>query len=335
MADDDVPLDEMRWMSTHMDPIDAVLGGDPLDEDLLDVATIVHDVRATFLSREPLHRHPALAAFTEAHLDAATNSDQPVPAVETAAGPAGNAGRSGGTRNKLLGSIAAFAATLAGKVLLGTAATAASVGTLHATGVVDVPVLPDNAGSTVQEQPDDGETGNRQGGGSEDPGANGEAGKETATQNKEAAQAYTGAVQEWTDCVSDAASGQGDAETRTTGGFDRKDECGDRPQPADFGLTDLPSQAADAARSGGEGADESAPGQASVPEPPGSTNPAGSSTGPPSGDPDTPATSEDTEPPASGTPAGTAPGSGNPGGKDTDGSTRGSSSNRSSPKKGS
>ena len=62
MADDAVPFDEMHWGRLQNDPIDAVLSGAPLDEDLFDVAAIVHDMRSTYLPVEALQRRPALAA---------------------------------------------------------------------------------------------------------------------------------------------------------------------------------------------------------------------------------------------------------------------------------
>ena len=49
----------------------------------------------------------------------------------------------------MLEALSAFVATLAGKVVLGTAAVAVSVGGAHAAGVVDVPGLPDRAPATI------------------------------------------------------------------------------------------------------------------------------------------------------------------------------------------
>jgi hypothetical protein len=56
-------------------------------------------------------------------------------------------------RRRMLETLSAFVATLAGKVVLGTAAVAASVGGAHAAGVVDVPGLPDQASTTVIDAP--------------------------------------------------------------------------------------------------------------------------------------------------------------------------------------
>jgi hypothetical protein len=52
----------------------------------------------------------------------------------------------------MLETLGAFVATLTGKVVLGTAAVAASVGGAHAAGVVDVPGLPDR-GTVVVDAP--------------------------------------------------------------------------------------------------------------------------------------------------------------------------------------
>src|SRR5690606_13702785 len=120
---------------------------------------------------------------------------------------------------------------------------AASVGGLHAADVVDVPVLPDT-GRRV-EQPASPELAESQGAASSEAG---DAGKETAEGNKGAASAYADATRDWTDCVAGAAAAQGDESTRTTGGFDPRSECGEKPRPGDFGLTVLPDQANEKAR---------------------------------------------------------------------------------------
>jgi hypothetical protein len=219
MDDDCVPEAEMRRSGSARDPIDAVLHGDAEGSDLLDVAALVHDLRSAYDLAEPLARGPELVAFTEAHLD--TSPDL------------------GRNRHSMLTGLSGFLGTLTGKVLLGTAVTAASVGGLHASDVVDVPVLPDTGPPAEQHDRD-------QGGRSDGTDAAGEK-DETAEGKASAAAAYTEAVRTWTDCVADAAAGQGDADTRTTGEFDPRDACGDHPQPADFGLTGLPAPAADAA----------------------------------------------------------------------------------------
>ncbi|HEX6234549.1 MAG TPA: hypothetical protein VFZ63_15590 [Jiangellaceae bacterium] len=52
-------------------------------------------------------------------------------------------------RQRMLETLSAFVATLTGKLVLGTAALAASVGGVHAAGVVDVPGLPDRGSAVV------------------------------------------------------------------------------------------------------------------------------------------------------------------------------------------
>jgi hypothetical protein len=53
-------------------------------------------------------------------------------------------------RRRMLETLSAFLVTLTGKVVLGTAAVAASVGGAHAAGAVDVPGLPDRAPAVVE-----------------------------------------------------------------------------------------------------------------------------------------------------------------------------------------
>ncbi|HEX6238551.1 MAG TPA: hypothetical protein VFZ68_15225 [Acidimicrobiales bacterium] len=237
MTDDTVPSDEMRPIRSHIDPIDAVLGEDPLDEDLADVAAIVHDVRSAYLPQRPLERDPRLAAFTGTHLD--HDGDLLVTAASPARGQVPPApGRSHrrdriGRKHDMLSALSGFVASLAGKVVLGTAVTAASVGGLHAADVVDVPVLPDNDAPAAEEQ-------------AAEAGAEGQ---QTGEAKQAAAEAYTDAHKAWAECVATNAAAQGDETTRVTGeDFDPKDGCGDPPHPSDFGLTDLPDQASDAAQ---------------------------------------------------------------------------------------
>lgn len=246
MDDRGVPSDEMRWIRPSSDPIDAVLGGEPPGE-LSDVAEICHALRSAYLPGEPLRRSPELAAFTQAHL----NQTGDVPALTgTRDGNAEMAARSalwqrtGRRTRKMLTSVSAFVATLTGKVVVGTAVAVASVGGLHAADVIDVPGLPDVTSQAVEPAvPSSGDTAPSDG----DPDLPDPAvrGQETAEERRDAAEAYSEAVQDWTACVSDNAAAQGDETTRTTGEFDPRESCGDRPQPGDFGLTDLPDQASD------------------------------------------------------------------------------------------
>jgi hypothetical protein len=263
----------MHWTASQTDPIDAALHGELLGGDLLDVATIVRDLQAAYLRRDPMRRSAALAAFTGVHLDGA---DSPAVSTDDGVVPVSVAGHSGDTgdpasterkRNKMLSTVSGLVGSLTGKAVLGTAVAAASVGGLHAADVVDVPALPDNDRPAV-EAPAGGEDSTGQGG----PAAQGAEGQQTAADKQAAAQAHAEAVRQWTDCVAAAASAQGDAETRVTGGFDPRDACGEHPQLGDFGLTDVPSQASDAARQ----AVAETPGAGSIAQQPGSRAPAGS-----------------------------------------------------------
>lgn len=257
MADDAVSSGEMRWNTSQTDPIDAVLSGDPADpgdEDLLHVANVVHDIRSAYLPAEPLRRRAALAAFTQSRPEAAVDPTAPTgdqaaaTPAEASVGEASNAGPDGRKRPKMLSTISGFVGTVAGKAVLGTAVAAASVGGLHAADVVDVPTLPDSDPAAV-ERP----SANDSRGDTGAPTDTASEGQQTAADKQAAAQAHAAAVREWTDCVADAAAAQGDAETRVTGGFDPREACGEQPRPQDYGLTALPSQAADVARSAVEG----------------------------------------------------------------------------------
>jgi len=132
MAADDVPLPEMSHFRAAPDPVDAVLRGEPADDPALEA--LVRDLREAYLPDAPRARSAALLAF------AGPASAAGDPAL-TPAGPAPVASLPRGRRARV--AIAAFAATLAGKVVLGGAVAAATVGGLHAVEVVDVPLLPD------------------------------------------------------------------------------------------------------------------------------------------------------------------------------------------------
>lgn len=175
----------------------------------------------------------------------------------------------------MLSSVSAFVATLTGKVVLGTAVAAASVGGLHAAGAVDVPGLPDQVEHAAEQEVEHANNG--------DLPEDAVAGQKTGEAKREAAAAYTEAVREWADCLSQNAAAQGDESTRTSDGLDPRDDCGDHPDPADFGLTSVPDQATDEGQSH---ADED-PGDEVVPpagDPTGS-DPTASGSDNPDGDP--------------------------------------------------
>lgn len=240
MHDEGVAGDEMRWFRPHRDEIDAVLGDDLLNDDLADVAAIVHDLRSAYLRDEPMPRHPALLAFTAMPLD--ENGEPLVTAVSNAHG---SAPQTAGLpnreptrkRNRMLESVSALVATVAGKVVLGTAVAAASVGGLHAADVVDVPGLPDRAAEqavTVTDEAGD-QSQNAEGNGEPaEAAADGQETAEAAKAKQEAAADFTSAMEEWSTCAEEAEG-------------DPVEECGPRPHPSDFGLTTPPTTQADGA----------------------------------------------------------------------------------------
>lgn len=343
MTGEDVPSSEMQWLSSSQDPIDAVLTGDSLDEDLLDVSALVHDVRAAYLSDDPLRRCPELVAYTgptagtEEHLDASGPSGHAVASAPPASaacpdGPSMVAEPTGATNaggKRAARMLVAFGSTLGGKIAVGTMAMATTLGGLHTAGALDVPILPDRdqvpeehskigdgsgladdsdaerSESPAPERPsnEDAGSGRRRGQSQAEPPGQGQ-GPASTTRN--AAQEYVQAVQDWNDCVAEAASGP---EKQEAGGFNPREACGPKPEPADFGLgekPDTPQDRADrdtTAGEEGEGAPDQVP--ASDPGSSGSGDPAGKGSDPPgagSGN-----TNGSTGKPAS-TPGATAPG---------------------------
>jgi hypothetical protein len=158
----------MRWSRPQRDPIDALFTDTALDEDLGELAAIVHDLRSAYLPDHELRRSAELAGLTGTSLT--DNGDLLVTAASNADGSAlQTAGlpplreRLDRKRAKMITAIASFVGTLTGKVAIGATVAAASVGGLHATEVIDVPLLPD-AGrpAAVEVEPDapdgDGET---------------------------------------------------------------------------------------------------------------------------------------------------------------------------------
>lgn len=295
MGDDCVPSSEMRWIGSHPDPLDAVLYGDGEGDDLLDVAAVVHDLRSAYTRTQPLQRSAELTAFTHAH-----PTTGPDTAVALAIPPGGEVGEPdveplGRKRRSVLTGLGGFVGTLTGKLVLTTAVAAASVGGLHAADVVDVPVLPDTSPHANRSDDIDNSRPDAR-----DAAADGQ---DTAAENQAAADAYTNAIQTWTDCVAETAAGQGDDETRTTGAFDPSEDCGNRPIPSDFGLTDLPDQAADAAQDNTSSSSTSGPGAS--PEAPAPDSPGASEDAVPFGSNDP--TDRGTDTPTPGTAGGTTP----------------------------
>lgn len=234
----------MRWIGSPtnpVDPIDAVMDGDVEGGDLLAIAAIVHDLVAAYDRGEPLEVRSELAAFCGTHL--ATVPGWGVGADEAPTRVGGVAALEHGSRRKrrMLGRLGGFAGTVAGKVLLTSAVAAAGVGGLHAAGAVDVPALPDRGRPVEQPEPATDRT-------PRDGADNSQEAPSDA--NRRATEAYTDAVDDWTDCVAGAASARGDDETRTSGRFDPTAACGEHPRPDDFGLGEVPEQASDRAEGG-------------------------------------------------------------------------------------
>ena len=148
MPVDDVPPDEMHLFGLTRDPLDAALRGESDDPA---VAALVGDLRAAYLPEGTRTRSAALVAFAGTGEDApAAITARPRQVVVEPAIPLGR---------RIVVGVAAFAATITGKIVLGGAVAAATLGGLHASEAVDVPLLPDRppartVPSTVPELPD-------------------------------------------------------------------------------------------------------------------------------------------------------------------------------------
>lgn len=160
--------------------------------------------------------------------------------------------------------IAAFLATTAGKTAAGAVLAAAGLGGLHAADVVELPVLPDEASGPAEQSEDiepaevddpvEVETTEAESEEApEDLPEEAVAGQSTAAAKQDAAEAFTTAMQDWAECVATNAEAAQDGEVDE--GFDPRAACDDRPQPGDFGLTDVPEQADDAATDRAENSD--------------------------------------------------------------------------------
>lgn len=130
MTHADVPPGEMQLFPMRPDPIDAALSG-ASDDPAVDA--LVRDLRSAYVPEGRVARSASLVAFTgEPGAVAATVVRAP---VASAVAPTG--------RPRVGVAVAAFVASLSGKLLISGAVAAAAVGGLHATEVVDVPLLPD------------------------------------------------------------------------------------------------------------------------------------------------------------------------------------------------
>jgi hypothetical protein len=238
-----------------IDALDAALVGAGTH----DLVVLVSDIRDAYVSDEPLRRLPALSTFIDAPLVAAD--------PDATGAPAG--------RRRTLRLVGGITAGVAGKIVLGAAIAAASVAGLQASGLVDVPGLPDSAShravEAVSHTVDD--TGGPVADGSDSDGNEASdaatQGQETAAEartNQAAAADFTNALHEWQACVDVA----GDDEAAVAA-------CGDRPRPGDFGLAGPPANS----NAGGNGGGNPDPGT-----PPPNSNAGGNGSGNP--DPGTP-----------------------------------------------
>lgn len=214
----------MRDLPPDLDAIDAVLGDDVVVEDLTLLAAVVHDIRSEFRISEPLRRSSELSAFTD-----------PVE-VDAAVIPHTRRARRG---------LQAAGLGLAGKVLLGTTLAAASVGGLGAADLIELPTLPDQAADQALEvRP---ETINP---GILEPAAIADDTETPATESSPPAEAPGAAVSEAAHAKRDLAAefviaaGEWRMCAQGLTGPEREATCGERPHPADFGLTEPPGQLA-------------------------------------------------------------------------------------------
>ncbi len=125
------------WLDDHT--VELLLAGrlDRGRADLQSLSSLIGTLRS-MPTRVPAVVRPELHAIFES--GQAAGAVTPVPARDP---------NSVSRRRRMLQALSAFVATLAGKVVLGSAAVAAGVGGAHAAGVVDVPGLPDQGSAVV------------------------------------------------------------------------------------------------------------------------------------------------------------------------------------------
>ncbi|MGI9595310.1 MAG: hypothetical protein ACR2QK_04075 [Acidimicrobiales bacterium] len=129
-------MPERNGPSFKNEDLDAVIAGrSPDNVDLLPVAELIDDLRCEYRATPHLPPGPTLAEFLEIGPGSAAidtiGSKRPLQSLVSLRSSA---------RRRLAGAGAIFATTL-GKLLLGTAVTAAAMGTAQATNVVDIPGL--------------------------------------------------------------------------------------------------------------------------------------------------------------------------------------------------
>jgi hypothetical protein len=115
--------------------IDALVDGQPLDGTPTAFGDFVSAIRAESAATPPVQPGNDLADFF-ARVELTVSTP-----VALSAGPSRG--------KRMFAVVSAFVATATGKLVLGTALAAATVGGAHAAGVVDVPLLPDEADEPV------------------------------------------------------------------------------------------------------------------------------------------------------------------------------------------
>jgi hypothetical protein len=152
------------------------------DGDLTSLAVFVAAVRSTYTQTGPRTVAATLTAIFEAGLTPDAGDGPVDAAIPLPPAAADRPTQRTSRRRRMLTALSAFLATLTGKVVLGAAVVAASVGGAHAAGVVDVPGLPDRP-SVVEDAPEN-QSGNRpdvEAGQPESPGVDGDGVSERAT----------------------------------------------------------------------------------------------------------------------------------------------------------
>lgn len=142
---------EMHDDSLSPEEVEHLVDGTSERPDLADVEALFAEVRALPNSVETPPVSAALAEFIGVNL---TPTAEPIVLPDTAEARAKAIEEARDAepvrRTSMIGSAAAFLGTMGGKVALGTAVAAASVGGVHATGAVDVPFLPDTKSAVIE-----------------------------------------------------------------------------------------------------------------------------------------------------------------------------------------
>jgi hypothetical protein len=151
MSDFNDPSFEMHNDTLSSEEVENLINGTSERPELAELANLFAEVRSFPKMTDTPAPSAALSEFVGVTL---THPPEPImlpdaddtPVLSATGAEAAKPVR----RNTMIGHVAAFMATMSGKVVIGTTVAAASIGGAHATGAVDVPFLPDNKPAVIE-----------------------------------------------------------------------------------------------------------------------------------------------------------------------------------------